>query len=75
VFVHAVDSQGVLNNADSQPRGGDSPTSVWQIGDKVKDIYRLPADTRQISIGLYRLDTGERLPIDGTNSTEYELIK
>ena len=29
----------------------------------------------QASIGLYRLDTGERLPIDGTNATEFELIK
>jgi len=27
------------------------------------------------AIGLYRLDTGDRLPIDGTNSTEFELTK
>jgi hypothetical protein len=27
------------------------------------------------SIGLYRLDTGERLPIDGTGATEFELTK
>jgi hypothetical protein len=27
------------------------------------------------SIGLYRLDTGERLSIDGTSATEFELTK
>jgi hypothetical protein len=73
VFVHAIDSRGALSNDDSQPQGGDSPTSVWLIGDQIKDIHRLPADAKQISIGLYRLDTSERLTVDETHETEFNI--
>ena len=75
VFVHAVDREGKLRTADSQPRDGDSPTSTWTVGDQIGDQHILPNPIERVSVGLYRLDTGERLPIDGTNSTEFELIK
>jgi 4-amino-4-deoxy-L-arabinose transferase-like glycosyltransferase len=78
VFVH-VPSMGGVISGDSQPAGGNYPTSVWQPGDISEDAHTLlaGADLKipQASVGLYRLDTGERLLIDGTNSTEYELIK
>ena len=75
VFVHGLNDQGVPLTADGQPRNGKYPTSVWLAGEQIIDIHTFTETVKQISIGLYRLDTGERLPIDGTNSTEYELIK
>jgi hypothetical protein len=66
-------------SGDSQPVGGNYPTSAWQPGDVIGDVHPLSAGSElkipRASIGLYRLDTGERLPIDGTTSTEFELIK
>ncbi len=74
VFVH-VPAEGGIVTGDAQPVGGNYPTSAWQPGDRITDVHLLPAvvDLRipQASIGLYRLDTGERLPIDGTNETEF----
>lgn len=76
VFVHLP---GGAINGDGQPVGGNYPTSVWQAGQEIEDVHPLPAGNElkipDAAIGLYRLDTGARLPIDGTNSTEYELIK
>ena len=78
VFVHVPVAGGQVT-ADAQPRGGDYPMSAWQPGEIIEDAHPLPAvvDLKipQASIGLYRLDTGERLTIDGTNTTEFELLK
>jgi hypothetical protein len=74
VFVHVPGDSG-----DSQPVGGNYPTSVWQPGEVIEDVHPLPASGNvpipRATIGLYRLDTGERLPIDDTSATEFELIK
>jgi 4-amino-4-deoxy-L-arabinose transferase-like glycosyltransferase len=78
VFVHAPDQNGVISG-DAQPVDGNYPTSVWQPGEVIEDVHLLPAghDLKipRAAVGLYRLDTGERLPIDGTSATEYELTK
>jgi hypothetical protein len=78
VFVHVPGDNGMISG-DAQPVDGNYPTSVWQPGEVVEDVHPLPAGSDlkipRASIGLYRLDTGERLPIDGTNATEFELIK
>ena len=78
VFVHVPGDGGVISG-DSQPVGGNYPTSVWQPGEVVEDVHVLPAGSElkipNASIGFYRLDTGERLPIDGTGATEFELTK
>jgi hypothetical protein len=64
---------------DAQPVGGNYPTSAWKPGEVIEDVHQLPDGTDlnipRASIGLYRLDTGERLPIDSTNATEFELVK
>jgi hypothetical protein len=77
VFVHLSDDSAI--NGDRQPVGGNYPTSVWQPGQAIEDAHPLPAGSElqipRVVIGLYRLDTGERLPIDGTNATEFELTK
>jgi hypothetical protein len=78
VFVH-VPAAGVVISGDAQPVAGNYPTSAWQPGQVIEDVHALPAGRElqipRASIGVYRLDTGERLPIDGTNATEFELIK
>ncbi|HTP06784.1 MAG TPA: glycosyltransferase family 39 protein [Anaerolineae bacterium] len=78
VFVHVPNGGNVISG-DGQPASGSYPTSVWQPGQVIEDVHPLPTGSElripSASIGLYRLDTGERLPIDGTNSTEYELTK
>jgi hypothetical protein len=78
VFVHVPGANGVISG-DAQPVGGNYPTSAWQAGQVIEDVHLLPAGGElkipRASIGLYRLDTGERLPIDGTGATEFELVK
>jgi 4-amino-4-deoxy-L-arabinose transferase-like glycosyltransferase len=78
VFVHVPNDSSMISG-DGQPVGGNYPTSAWQPGDVIEDVHLLPVggDLKipQASIGLYRLDTGERLPIDDTGATEFELIK
>jgi hypothetical protein len=78
VFFHVPGNGGVISG-DAQPGGGNYPTSAWKSGEVIEDVHLLPAGGElkipRASIGLYRLDTGERLPIDGANTTEFELIK
>lgn len=72
VFVHQFDAQGQpQGNADSPPRQGRYPTSVWQPGEQIPDSHPLNAmTTGYITFGLYRLDTGERLPFNAAGETE-----
>jgi hypothetical protein len=73
VFVHVPVENGAIT-ADAQPRGGNYPTSAWTVGEQIEDSHPLPAAidliVKQASVGLYRLDTGERLTIDGSHETE-----
>ncbi|MBP7686677.1 MAG: glycosyltransferase family 39 protein [Thermoflexales bacterium] len=71
VFMHALNEKGEILTADSQPRGGKFPTSVWVPGDEIVEERSVLGRIKQISVGFYRLDTGERLTIDGTNETEF----
>lgn len=73
VFVHGIDDQNNLVTADAQPRYGFYPTSAWGAGDQIIDEHGFSGIAKQISIGFYRLDSGERLTIDGTNETEFIL--
>lgn len=68
-FVHLVDSAGnIVSQADSQPRGGSYPTSIWDKGEVVIDAYRLPIELDTpageyfLIMGLYQLETMQRLP-------------
>jgi hypothetical protein len=67
VFVHLLKENGeVVAQGDSQPCGGAYPTSVWDLGEVVADRHEIPLDAGlgqyRLRIGLYRLETGERLP-------------
>lgn len=69
VFVHLLDGEGKrVAQADQQPQGGNNPTSLWQVGEQIRDEYilPLPADTSgpyRVEMGMYLLDTGARLPL------------
>ncbi len=76
VFVHVMDAQGnLIAQQDNMPVHDQLPTSCWQPGEQVSDPYTiaLPAHNSQaasIEVGLYRLDTGQRLKrADGTGTT------
>jgi hypothetical protein len=70
VFVHLLDGSGwLVAQADSQPRGGAYPTSVWAAGDVIPDDHKLnlpahltPGDYT-LSVGLYLAPNGPRLPL------------
>jgi hypothetical protein len=70
VFVHALDASGkIVAQVDQQPQNGNYPTSLWDVNEQIRDAYTLslPANARaadyRIALGMYRADTGERLPV------------
>ena len=76
VFVHVLDGHGnLIAQQDNMPVHDQLLTSCWLPGEQVTDPYSLalPADGPQpasVEIGLYRLDTGERLArADGAGTT------
>jgi hypothetical protein len=72
VFAHLLDETGALvAQDDAPPRGGSYPTWAWQEGDLVPDSHRVtlpderPPGPYYWSVGMYRPDTLERLPVTG----------
>lgn len=76
VFLHLYDDAGAkVAQIDEQPVNNYYPTSLWQTQEIIKDVHilRIPADLQTTSIelrlGMYLLETGERLapglPADG----------
>ncbi|MBC7227583.1 MAG: glycosyltransferase family 39 protein [Thermoflexales bacterium] len=66
VFVHLYDASGTLLAAgDGPPMGGAFPSSLWQPGDVILDIHRLPplVEGGRVAVGLYQLEDGARLPV------------
>ena len=68
VFVHVLAADGFnVVGQDNPPRGGAYPTDQWPAGAAVIDPHPvpLPADMPpgdyRLDVGLYRLETGERL--------------
>jgi hypothetical protein len=68
VFAHVVDANGrQVGQQDNMPLRDQLPTSCWVPGEYVSDPYVIPlvAGAREplaINVGLYRGDTGARLP-------------
>ncbi len=70
VFVHLVDEEGeIVAQGDAPPMGGDYPTTLWPVGQAVRDPHRIEVPEEvssgryELRVGVYRLDTGERLPV------------
>jgi len=69
VFVHLQDEQGSLvAQHDAPPANGTCPTWTWQGGEIVQDDHTIilgpdvPATTYTLSVGMYDILTGTRLP-------------
>jgi hypothetical protein len=70
VFVHLLGEAGTLvAQHDNQPRDGRYPTSVWDPGEVVDDHHQLvlpvavPDGDYRVVVGLYSVESGERLPV------------
>jgi hypothetical protein len=70
VFVHVLDSENTIwGQRDSLPGNGTLPTTGWLPGEVIADQYEVliqpdaPPGQYVIEIGMYRAETGERLPI------------
>lgn len=67
VFAHVAGAAGMAGQGDGQPMGGDYPTWAWRAGDVVRDVRQITIrpeaapGTYQLLVGLYRLETGQRL--------------
>lgn len=69
VFTHLIDgTETIVAQHDSQPEGGDYPTSQWLEGEIVQDEHPLvltsdlqPGEYTLVA-GMYDLESSERLP-------------
>jgi 4-amino-4-deoxy-L-arabinose transferase-like glycosyltransferase len=74
-FVHVIGPAGLAGQSDQLPAGGLYPTTRWRPGDLIVDEHHLvlpgPFDpaSQRVEVGLYRLETGERLPVLGDGGT------
>ncbi len=69
VFVHLVGEDGQpLAQGDGPPVNGNYPTNIWASGDVIDDARTvplpndLPAGHYGLLVGLYDLQTGQRMP-------------
>jgi hypothetical protein len=78
VFIHVRDTNGtIVTQGDSQPLGGDYPTSRWRPNETIIDPHQiplppdLPPGEYQIWVGMYQL---ERLPLVADTSGENAIL-
>jgi len=84
VFNHLVGPDGRLGGQeDGLPAGGARPTTTWAPGEVIVDRYTLrlqpdaAAGDYQLVVGMYRLETMARLPVQdaaGQPSGDYVLL-
>jgi hypothetical protein len=73
VFVHLLgDGPAPVAQGDGPPLSGDYPTSMWGTGEAIADTHPvlvpgdLPAGEYRLLVGMYELETLQRLPrMDG----------
>jgi hypothetical protein len=72
VFTHLLDKDNLIwGQRDSLPVGGTLPTSCWVKDEIIVDEYEIPIQPDAppgqyiIEIGMYQLETGQRLPVIG----------
>jgi hypothetical protein len=69
VFVHLLAGEDTpVAQADGPPVGGDYPTSLWSSGERIADqhvlnVEDLPSGSYGLQVGMYLLETGQRLPV------------
>ena len=80
VFVHLLGPDGTsVAQFDSQPQAGRYPTRWWDAGEIIADehLLTLPAPAGSagysLQIGLYALETGQRLRLAQSDGDSVEL--
>jgi len=80
-FLHLIDANGqTVAQRDTLLRAADYPTSHWRPYELAIDVADLPVPANlapgkyRLDIGVYRLDTFERLVIPDTTSNELNLL-
>jgi mannosyltransferase len=70
VFTHVLDSRAhIVGQRDTEPVGGTRLTTTWTEGEIITDNHGLlvlpgtPPGEHQLEIGMYSLETGQRLPV------------
>ena len=70
VFTHVLDGRSyIVGQRDAEPVGGARPTTTWNEGEILADNYGVlvlpatPPGEHQLEIGMYNLETGERLAV------------
>jgi len=70
VFTHLVDEKGkIWGQQDNVPMQGTHPTTRWQQADIILDEYEIAVETitppgsYELEVGMYDLETMERLPV------------
>jgi hypothetical protein len=59
---------------DNPPVNGFYPTTKWEVGEIVRDQYDLviptnaPLGEYRLQVGMYLVETGERLPLVGNSN-------
>lgn len=78
VFTHLLDGDDqIWAQVDSEPQGGGLPTNRWTVGQVVEDNYALKVDegaqpgTYWLEVGMYLLETFERLPVTDPDDGAY----
>ncbi len=73
-FVHLEDASGrVVSQDDHEPRFGIYPTTRWAPQEMVREVYtlKLPSsserDKYSLKVGWYEVDSGDRLPVQGSS--------
>ena len=76
IFAHLLDATGqIVAQHDRAPEGGFYPTSQWDVGESVADIYpltlpeTLAPGAYRLVVGLYDPATGQRLLTMGGEET------
>jgi len=84
-FVHLVGNPNpstgntLWTQDDQEPQDGRSNTTIWAIGEVIRDVYSLPLEgvppgQYQLVVGMYDPTTNVRLPINGQDTYTLEEI-
>jgi hypothetical protein len=75
LFIHFLDANdAMLGQSDGQPFAGQYPTSLWDAGERVRDVRQIdiPAGATRLRIGWYDAITGERLTAQSADGSRLQ---
>jgi 4-amino-4-deoxy-L-arabinose transferase-like glycosyltransferase len=75
VFLHVLDAENhIVGQRDAEPGGGARLTTLWEPGELVADNHGVPIHPAtppgeyRVEVGMYSLETGQRLTAPGGSS-------